>query len=88
MYSYLLSKSSVFVFTRELFLLFLVFFLFFLTNEANLMSGFLIYSDNGIGQNQRISGDIWLKGKLQSMFSLAVFDSEGISCVKVSALLP
>lgn len=52
------------------------------------MSGFLIYSDNGTGQNQRISADIWLKGKLQSVFSLAVFDSEGISCVKVSALLP
>lgn len=47
----------------------------YLTNEANLMSGFLIHSDNWIGQKQHISGDIWLKGKLQSMFFLAVFDS-------------
>lgn len=50
------------------------------------MSGLLIHFDNWIGQKQHISGDIWLKGKLQSMF-LAFFDSEGISCVKVSALL-
>lgn len=40
-----------------------------------------------MGQKQHISGDIWLEGKLQSTFFLAVFDSEGISCVKVSALL-
>lgn len=59
----------------------------YFTNEANLVSGFLIYSDNWLGQKQYISGDIWLKGKLQSMFFLAMFDSEGISCVKVSALL-
>ena len=59
----------------------------YLTNEANLTSGFLIYSDNWRGPKQHISGDIWLKGKLQSVFFLAVFDSEGISCVKVSALL-
>lgn len=59
----------------------------YFTNEANLMSRFLIYSDNCIGEKKHISDDIWLKGKLQSVFSLAVFDSEGISCVKVSALL-
>lgn len=51
------------------------------------MSGFLIYSVNRIGEKQHISVDIWLKGKLQSMFFLEVFDSEAISCVKVSALL-
>lgn len=59
----------------------------YFTNEANLMSSPLIFSDNWIGQKQHISGDIWLKGKLQSIFSLAVFDSKGISYVKVSALL-
>lgn len=51
------------------------------------MRRFLIYTDNWIGQKQHISGDIWLKGKLQSTFLVAVFDSEGITCVKVSALL-
>lgn len=51
------------------------------------MSRWVIYSDNRIGQKHHISADIWLKGKLQSVFFLALFDSEGISCVKVSALL-
>lgn len=59
----------------------------YFTNEANFMSSFSISSDIWMGQKRHISGDIWLKGKLQSMFSLAVFDSEGISYVKVSALL-
>lgn len=51
------------------------------------MGGYLIHSDNWIGQKQHISGDIWLKGKLQSMLFLAFFDSQGVSCVKVPALL-
>lgn len=59
----------------------------YFTNKANLMSKSLIEFDNWIGQRQHISGDIWLKGKLQSTFFLAVFDSEGISCVKVPTLL-
>lgn len=54
------------------------------TNEANLMSMILIHSDNWGAQKWHISYDIWLKGKLQSMFFLALFDSEGISCVKVT----
>lgn len=51
------------------------------------MSGFLIYSDNWIGQDQNISSGVWLKGKLQSVFFLALFDSHSIGCVKVPALL-
>lgn len=50
------------------------------------MRGFLIYSDNRMGPNLHICGDIWPKGKLQSAF-VAELDSEGISGVKVSALL-
>lgn len=44
----------------------------YFTNVANLMSRFLIFSDNWIGQKQRISGDIWLKAMLQRMQCLTV----------------
>lgn len=56
------------------------------TNGANLMRKLFIHADNGIGQIYGcISGDIWLKVKLQSMFLLTMFDSAAINCVKVSS---
>lgn len=56
-----------------------------LANDANLMSGFLIRSDNGTRQDGRISGDIWLKGALQSALLPALFDSQVAGRVKAPA---
>lgn len=50
------------------------------------MSEFSMYFDNRIRQEHHIYRNICLNWKLQSIF-VTIFDSEGIICVKVFALL-